>query len=224
MGSSIDKPRDERANRDRPQQSRAIATRKAILAASAASFDANGYAAVSIMSIIGTSDITKGAVYFHFRSKEAIALQLVEDWSDAVRQAFSPVDAAIEGSALTQLHDSFIRLANRVDTDTAVRAGMKLSREPSLSAVDKSYRQWMEIVQKRVDEALEAGAMSETPMIRRSAWNLCAGFVGAVNGMAVTDEDTRLAVHVEDILSAYLGDLRGAHTEHGISLEIALLA
>lgn len=63
--------------RQRPRQQRAHDTKAKILKAAARSFSIDGYAATSLNDIIAEAASTKGAVYFHFDSKEAIARELI---------------------------------------------------------------------------------------------------------------------------------------------------
>ena len=60
-------------------QQRAIKTRAALLAAAAHEFPDRGYAGASVTSILANSTSTKGALYFHFPSKEALAEAVLED-------------------------------------------------------------------------------------------------------------------------------------------------
>ncbi len=57
----------------RTKQARAVRTREAIVSVAAQHFDTDGYGASSINTILATGKFTKGAIYFHFPSKEAIA-------------------------------------------------------------------------------------------------------------------------------------------------------
>lgn len=65
-------------------QPRARATRQAILTAAAEHFARNGYHATSLDSVLADSGGTKGALYFHFPSKEALAraviAEMVQRW------------------------------------------------------------------------------------------------------------------------------------------------
>jgi len=54
-------------------QERAIRTRRAILAAAATVFAEVGYEAATISEILQRANVTKGALYFHFASKEELA-------------------------------------------------------------------------------------------------------------------------------------------------------
>ncbi|MEW2403435.1 ScbR family autoregulator-binding transcription factor [Streptomyces sp. NPDC046862] len=55
------------------RQERAIRTRQAILYAAAEVFDEVGYEAATISDVLKRSGVTKGALYFHFTSKEELA-------------------------------------------------------------------------------------------------------------------------------------------------------
>lgn len=60
------------------QQERAIRTRNAILAAAGEIFDEVGYEAATISEILKRSGLTKGALYFHFGSKQELAQGVLE--------------------------------------------------------------------------------------------------------------------------------------------------
>src|SRR3954469_23777145 len=79
---------------DGPRQARALATRGAILAAAAEEFAAASYHQASLSRILERSGVTKGALYFHFVSKESIALAVVDEMEvlchDLVARAKEP--------------------------------------------------------------------------------------------------------------------------------------
>lgn len=62
-----------------PRQARALATRGAILTAAAEEFAGSSYHEASLSRILERSKVTKGALYFHFVSKESIALAVVDE-------------------------------------------------------------------------------------------------------------------------------------------------
>ncbi|MCX5203255.1 ScbR family autoregulator-binding transcription factor [Streptomyces sp. NBC_00237] len=59
------------------RQERAVQTRKKILVAAAEVFDEVGYDATTISEILKRAQVTKGALYFHFTSKEDLAQQVL---------------------------------------------------------------------------------------------------------------------------------------------------
>ncbi|MER7764836.1 ScbR family autoregulator-binding transcription factor [Streptomyces sp. NPDC097619] len=59
------------------RQERAIRTRQKILLAAAELFDEVGYEAATISEVLKRSGVTKGALYFHFTSKEELAQEVL---------------------------------------------------------------------------------------------------------------------------------------------------
>jgi AcrR family transcriptional regulator len=59
------------------QQDRAIRTRRKIILAAAELFDEVGYEAATIAEVLKKSGVTKGALYFHFASKEELAQEVL---------------------------------------------------------------------------------------------------------------------------------------------------
>ncbi|RIV12477.1 TetR/AcrR family transcriptional regulator, partial [Klebsiella pneumoniae] len=59
-------------------QERAESTRQAVLVGAASSFDKFGYGTASLSTIIANAGVSKGAMYFHFSSKEDLAQAVIE--------------------------------------------------------------------------------------------------------------------------------------------------
>ena len=115
---------DESAGRAKLQP-RAQATRLAILTAAAEHFARNGYYATSLDRVLADSGGTKGALYFHFASKEALAraviAEMVQRWGNLrVQVSERGLDPL---SALLALVDEVI--ARLIDSPIA-RGGTRL--------------------------------------------------------------------------------------------------
>ncbi|MGH3695028.1 MAG: TetR family transcriptional regulator [Pseudonocardiaceae bacterium] len=116
-------------------QPRAQATRLAILTAAAGHFARAGYHATSLDSVLADSGGTKGALYFHFASKEmlarAVIAQMVQRWGDLreqiSRRGLDPL------SELVALVDGVIALL--ID-DPIARGGTRLLNELSMQKPD----------------------------------------------------------------------------------------
>ncbi|EQM30141.1 TetR/AcrR family transcriptional regulator [Rhodococcus erythropolis] len=114
-------------------QARAVRTREAIIAVAARHFDTDGYGQTSMNTIAHTGKFAKGAMYYHFPSKEAIAEHLISDWKRTVNESISK--ALATGSSTTvgeKLTAIFTSLAHQIAENTNLRAGMKLTLEPSI--------------------------------------------------------------------------------------------
>ena len=70
------------------RQARAQATRGKIIDAAVELFDENGFAATGLGDIIEQAEITKGALYYHFDSKESLATAIIEETTDRVIGAY----------------------------------------------------------------------------------------------------------------------------------------
>lgn len=191
------------SNGQRQQQPRALKTRREILTASAATFDVEGYAAATVNAIATQSNLSKGALYFHFASKEAIARQLIADWSALISQVFLCPETISE-SPISQLRSSFADLAHHLENDQSIRAGMKLTLDPSIENAHAAYQHWVGIVRDLVDQGIRAGAIADTLSSRHLAWNLCAGFIGTVHSIEVLHDALDFRACTSEMLTAYL--------------------
>mgnify|MGYP001037203696 FL=1 len=131
-----------------PRQERAERSRAAILEAAADEFDQHGYAGARLERIVERTGLTKGAVYFHFRSKLDLAKALLEEkygnWPRIV--------AEIDDSGLRGF-EAAAELTQRVGTvfasDVRVRAAMALSQTILPPGPDADpYDHWVGVVER----------------------------------------------------------------------------
>jgi AcrR family transcriptional regulator len=125
---------DASAGRARLQR-RARATRQAILSAAAEHFARHGYHATSLDRVLADSGGTKGALYFHFASKEVLAraviAEMVQQWGTLrVHVSARGLDPL---SALLALVDEVI--ARLIDSPIA-RGGTRLLNDLPMSPDD----------------------------------------------------------------------------------------
>ena len=70
------------------RQARSEATRKKIINAAVDLFAEVGYQATGLGDIIERAEMTKGALYYHFDSKEALATAIIEEGANTALTAF----------------------------------------------------------------------------------------------------------------------------------------
>ena len=103
-------------------------TRRRILEVAAEAFAERGYAGTSVSDVLKASGVTKGGFYFHFPSKEALALaalrQKQERWTGLVMAAVMR-----EARAVDQLRAMVEALCDLHEQDPACRAISRLSAE-----------------------------------------------------------------------------------------------
>jgi AcrR family transcriptional regulator len=163
----------------RPQQDRAARTRSEIIVAAARLFDYKGFPATSISDIADEVGMTKGAVYFHFRNKEDIALEVVRQhyagWPDIIAEAKS------EGlPPLETIKVLVNRVAREFRDNIVVKAGARLQAERNLigASLPRPYVGWTQILTEMFTDAEEAGQLRAGVSPAAAARTLVSAFHG----------------------------------------------
>ena len=107
---------------------RAEVTRQKILDSAARHFARRSYTSVSVDEVIADTDVSRGALYFHFQSKHALALALMEHHAAAVR-ALTMQLLARGGSGLETMIEITFMVATLDASDDYARAAANLAGE-----------------------------------------------------------------------------------------------
>ncbi|MER7769287.1 TetR/AcrR family transcriptional regulator [Kitasatospora sp. NPDC096140] len=107
-------------------QERSERTRGRLVEAGAGLFDRCGYAGATLGEIAAAAGVTKGALYFHFASKEELARAVFEQAECSLRSACG--DHRAVDSPLQALIDAGYWLVDALGTDPVVRAAFRLGR------------------------------------------------------------------------------------------------
>ncbi len=141
------------------RQARALATRSAILAAAAEEFATASYHEASLSRILERSKVTKGALYFHFVSKESIASAIVDEMEALCRALVE----RCRGLGLDPLRTA-TQVARAVQDALDVpvlRAGQRLCSD-GFTGPDRSgwpFRFWQDVFTALFVEAAAAGLL-----------------------------------------------------------------
>ncbi|MDX8034601.1 ScbR family autoregulator-binding transcription factor [Lentzea sp. BCCO 10_0856] len=163
-----------------PQQDRAYATREAILHAAAEEFDRLGYERTSLTAVLARAGLTKGAFYFHFASKEAVAAALIEQQSETWAQMRE--SWRLRGvDPLSALHGMFVESADRMAADVVLRAGVRLNadREIGYPGVPSAHAMWEKLITGYLAEAQQRGDLRSGVDPEAVARTLCGAALGA---------------------------------------------
>lgn len=141
---------------------RADATRRQILRAASYQFARRPYHDVGLDDILAEAQLTKGAMYFHFKSKHALAVQLIDKQIAAATVAVG--DLLTRGlSGLETLIDfSYLIAVQDIKTDL-VRAGLNLIESVGQSGglQDTLVSGWVEALSEVVQQAITEGDIDE---------------------------------------------------------------
>lgn len=109
------------------RQARSEATRKTIVNAAVELFAEVGYQATGLGDIIERAEMTKGALYYHFDSKEELATAIIEDGASTALTAFRNISEPSAPALENMIHGVFV-VADLIGSDTMVRTGAQLLR------------------------------------------------------------------------------------------------
>lgn len=163
-------------------------TRERLIAAAARQFAHRSYSTVSLDDILAEAQLTKGAMYFHFPSKQALATAIVDDLVGLSRSALAEL-VARRMSGLETLIEVVCLLAVQDAEQDVARAGLRLL------------------------ESLEATSTSPT-----AVWESWVGTFTALIHDAVTEGDVVDHHDADDIarmiVALWLGTRRISDTDH----------
>ncbi|MFC9469749.1 ScbR family autoregulator-binding transcription factor [Streptomyces coelicoflavus] len=136
------------------KQDRAVRTRKNILEAAAKIFEERGYQAATIAEVLNAAGVTKGALYFHFESKEQLAQGVLHEQDQRFVIPGRPCK-------IQELADVVLLHAYRLQTDPMVRAGVRLTMDQQAEGLDRSgpFLRWSVVVRELLDTARSQGEL-----------------------------------------------------------------
>lgn len=162
-----------------PKQERAELTRQAIIRGAAEVFDRYGYAAATLGDVIGHGGVTKGALYFHFKSKEEIARAVVEQQHEL---SVTPSRAWLTdgGSGLEAVIRATQLMAVQLMTNVVVRAGIRLTLEQGTFGALQTdpYIDWVEVIEQLLQRAIDEGDVRTQVGTEELARFVCGAFTG----------------------------------------------
>lgn len=131
--------------------------------AAAHQFAHRSYSSVSLDDILREAELTKGAMYFHFRSKHALAVAVIEAHSAMVRNLVNDL-LANKLSGLETLVDICFNLAIQEVTDDLARSSLHLLE--AIGRIDdmqnKRRAEWIAGFTGITRRAAEEGDLAET--------------------------------------------------------------
>ncbi|MFI6360116.1 ScbR family autoregulator-binding transcription factor [Streptomyces sp. NPDC050743] len=161
------------------QQERGKRSRRSILEAAAQVFDERGYDAASTNEILARTGLTRGSLYHHFPSKEAIASALLEAHNEALEVPDQPLrlQAAI---------DLTLQFAERLQHDSVLRASVRLAVEQTSLSVppETAYEQSKKTMIELLQQGAEQGEILPAVNVQEAA----ATIVGAFTGLQIMSQ------------------------------------
>jgi AcrR family transcriptional regulator len=161
------------------RQDRAQRTRALVLNCAAELFAARGYHGTSVQDVATAAGMTKGAVYFHFPSKDVLALAVVEEhytrWPALLEAAraenlgpFDTVLAMVDGAAEAFAHDVVVQAGARLQIES-IQIGLPLPTP---------YVGWIDLLTGLLTEAVDRGELRPGVDPAAAARTIVSAFFG----------------------------------------------
>ncbi|MCU0279537.1 MAG: TetR/AcrR family transcriptional regulator [Candidatus Nanopelagicales bacterium] len=190
----------------RTQAQRSSQTRRTILDRAAEAFAQDGFAGTSLNDVIAGSGLTKGAFYFHFPSKEALAVAVVDDlreqWTAAVSTAVDPrTPAPVQAQNLAaQVVDAYsrnrsLRAIGRLVPDLAAA---RPDLAPQLQA---SLFLWIDLIESVVDRGQQEGSIRSDLGSREIAETVFAAFSGVEEQSELMSQGADVSVRISTLMA-----------------------
>lgn len=164
----------------------AAVTRATVLKAALSVFSANGYAVATLDDVASAAKVTRGAIYWHFKSKADLYNTLVQELS--ARGASVVQQAIAEGGTLIEiLRRVFVRQCALIEDDKEARAVMELALfktglDPELQAGRKKQLEAGSALVDGIASAMQQGMAQGVLRKDMDAVDMARGFIAFENG------------------------------------------
>ncbi|MEU6706979.1 ScbR family autoregulator-binding transcription factor [Streptomyces wuyuanensis] len=126
-------------------------TRRQLLDAAASAFLEHGYEGASIGDITRRAGLTRGAVYFHFASKEELAQGVLDE-------AVTTEGVRPQVLKLQELVDTAMALAHRLPREPVLAAALRLAVDNGVRrSVRTAWPEWIALLTEILDDAKGRG-------------------------------------------------------------------
>jgi AcrR family transcriptional regulator len=160
-------------------QARAEATRRRIIDSAVDLFDESGYGETGLADVLQRAGVSKGAFYYHFDSKEAVASAIIEEYrrrvNEAVDDRTDPSAPPLERVILASFTAAFL-----VNADKTVRIGNELLQALGQvsSIASRVYQEWTESFVNTLSKAIETVGLRDGVDAVEAAEAMWAGLLG----------------------------------------------
>ncbi|MBP2453415.1 ScbR family autoregulator-binding transcription factor [Mycolicibacterium lutetiense] len=162
------------------RQARSELTRQKIITAAVDLFSVHGYPATGLGDIIARAEMTKGALYYHFDSKESLAEAIIGDGGTAMLTTFRTIAESSSPALENTIHGLFV-VADFTRSDQVAQIGMQLLRTFSgiNAAATRVYTSWLDELTEQLTQAAEEGDLQENLDVVSAAEVILGSMLGA---------------------------------------------
>jgi AcrR family transcriptional regulator len=176
-------------------QARAEATRRRILDSAVDLFDELGYGETGLADVLQRANVSKGAFYYHFDSKEAVATAIIDDFRRQIKEA---THEKFDQSApvLDWLIMATFTSADMLRSEKTARIGNQLLQALSQisSSASQVYGEWTRQFVGTLKAGLEAVGVRDGVDVAEVAEATWAGVLGSYLLASAFDSDPQIGL------------------------------
>lgn len=188
------------------RQQRAQETRDRLFLAACDLFVANGYAGTTVDSIASRAGVAKGTFFVHFKTKDAVATQLIANQTAAARRAHERAHAAgvgpVEAMVATVLALGKQAGASRMLSRAVLAATLESGEVAGDSS--KLFEGIYALILADAREAKRRGHLSRGADPEQVSWSLIASYLGAALYFATNPHPIPLVEGLAPLVDANL--------------------
>jgi AcrR family transcriptional regulator len=188
------------------RQQRAQETRDRLFMAACELFVANGYAGTTVDAIAARAGVAKGTFFVHFKTKDAVATQLITNQTNAARRAREKALAA-GGTPVDAMVATVIALGRQAGASRMLSRAVLASTLESGEVANDSSRLFEGIFELLRGDAVAARRARLVPRSadpEKLAWSLLTSYLGSVLSFATNPRAVPLVETLAPMVEATL--------------------
>ena len=136
---------------------RAGTTRQRLIAAASRQFARGSYSMVSLDDILAEAELTKGAMYFHFASKQALAVAIIDDLTEMSRASVTELLTRRMSGLETLIDFIYLQAVQNTQNEVARAGARLLERDNTTDLSTKLWQSSIEFVTTLIEKAVADG-------------------------------------------------------------------
>ncbi len=195
--------------------SKAANTRLTILQKAFELIYSKGYQTTSIDDIIATTQVTKGAFYYHFKTKDDMGVAIIEEilkptmlesFIKPIENSENPIDDFYNMISYLLLEDPFLQVKYGCPVGNLTQEMTPWNNQFSL-ALSELVNQWMNTIEKTILNGQASGLIRKDINGRQVGFFIMSGYWGIRNFGKLQDDKSCYVAYLEEFKN-YLNSLK----------------
>lgn len=195
--------------------SKAANTRLTILQKAFELIYIKGYQTTSIDEIIATTKVTKGAFYYHFKTKDDMGIAIIEeilkptmlnDFIKPTENSQNPIDDFYNMISYLLLEDPFLDVKYGCPVGNLTQEMASWNTKFS-EALAELVKQWKEMIVNAIEKGQEKGLIRKDIVAEQVSLFILSGYWGIRNFGKLQNDKTVYGVYLQEF-KRYLNDLK----------------